>query len=205
MGFNGNYYDELEDPHGWKSYWNLYHAGLWEQSTKDFIQNNLSPGDLFVDIGAWIGPTVLWAVEAGADVIAIEPDPVALEELYRTAPSTVEIWPGAVTVQSGGTTLMINPKEGGALGDSMSRIGDEGVFVQSWTLQDILGDRIPAMVKIDIEGYEVELLPAIMPWLSEHKVAMQISCHGSLPDASLFEGYTNVVYPTDLWGDIQCL
>jgi FkbM family methyltransferase len=205
--YNGNYYDTSDDPHGWKSYWKLYDSGLWEPETKALIQSVLKPGDLFVDIGAWIGPTVLWALEAGADVIAIEPDPVALEGLYEiigTNPK-VEIWPGAVTVYSGGITLAVNPKEGGALGDSMSRIGFEGIFVPSWTLSQILGDRVPQLVKIDVEGYEIELLPAIMPWLAEHKVPMQISCHGTFPDHKLFSEYPYVIYPNDAWGDIQCL
>ncbi len=205
--YNGNYYNTDDDPHGWKSYWKLYNDGLWESGTKAFIQSILKPGDLFVDIGAWIGPTVLWALEVGATVIAVEPDPVALEELYAVIPSTstVEVCPGAVTVSSGGTILSVNPKEDGALGDSMSRIGTDGIYVPSWTLFEILGDRIPALVKIDIEGYEMELLPSIMPWLAGHKVPMQISCHGALPGLELFRGYSQVVYPTDLWGDIQCL
>lgn len=194
----------IEDPHGWLFFWNLYHSGSWEQQTKTFIQGILNPGDLFVDIGAWIGPTVLWALEVGAIVVAIEPDPVALDELYETVPSTVEIWPGAVTVSSGGATLATNPRPGGALGDSMSSIGEEGISVQSWTLFEILGDRLPALVKIDIEGYEMELLPSIMPWLAEHKIPMQISCHGKFPDRNLFAGYSQVAYPIDPWGDIQC-
>lgn len=195
----------MEDPHGWINYWALYESGRWEPETKAFIQDNLGPGDLYVDIGAWIGPTVLWALEVGAKVIAVEPDPIALEGLYERVPNTVEIWPGAVTVSSGGVFLATNPKVGGALGDSMSRVGPEGVFVPSWTLFEILGDRIPALVKMDVEGYELELLPSIMPWLVEHQIPMQISCHGEFPDSSLFTGYSTVIYPDDLWGDIQCL
>lgn len=193
-----------DDPHGWINYWNLYESGQWEPETKAFIQRILKPGDLYVDIGAWIGPTVLWALETGAKVIAVEPDPIALEGLYERVPSSVEIWPGAVSVSSGGVFLATNPKTGGELGDSMSRIDTEGLFVQSWTLFEILGDRIPDLVKIDVEGYEIELLPSIMPWLAERKIPLQISCHGKLPSAILFAGYTRILFPTDLWGDIQC-
>lgn len=197
--------ETIEDPHGWLNYWNLYRSGLWEPETKAFLKEILHPGDLFVDIGAWIGPTVLWALEFGATVIAIEPDPVAIEELYYTMPAEVEIWPGAVIASPGLTaTLSVNPKEGGAFGDSMSRIGTEGITVQSWTLPDILGDRVPKLVKIDVEGYEMELCPTVMPWLAEIGSSAQVSCHGAIPDKNCFEGFSSVIYPTDMWGDIQC-
>lgn len=201
--------ESIDDPRGWINYWNLYHSGSWEPGTKAFLKEHLSPGDLFVDIGAWIGPTVLWALEFGASVIAIEPDPIALEGLYERVPPTVEVWPGAVAVTSGTVILGRNPKEGGAFGDSMSRILDPhksgGMPVRSWTLQEVLGDRIPALVKMDVEGYEMELCPVIMPWLSRLGTIAQISCHGAFPDPSCFSGYSKVNYPVDTWGDIQCL
>lgn len=198
--------ETIEDPRGWLNYWNLYHSGRWEPGTKEFLRQILRPGDLFVDIGAWIGPTVLWALEFGASVIAIEPDPVAFRELYRTMPPEVEIWPVAVSTHSGTTTLSVNPKEGGDWGDSMSRIGPPGSgrVVPCNTLPEILGCRIPKLVKIDVEGYEMELCPSLMPWLAEIGSVVQVSCHGEIPDKKCFEGFSSVIYPTDMWGDIQC-
>src|SRR5262245_51934695 len=77
---------------GWDNFWKLYKSGVWEPGTKAFMKRFLKPGDLFVDIGAWIGPTALWAVECGAHVIAIEPDPVALDELLLIVPNCVEVY-----------------------------------------------------------------------------------------------------------------
>ncbi len=196
----------VEDPHGWINFWKLYYSGRWEPETKEFFQEILRPGDLYIDIGAWIGPTVFWALELGATIIAIEPDPVALEELYSTMPSEVEIWPGAITTSNVPTTILsVNPKEGGAYGDSMSRIGSEGRIVPAWTLPSLLNGRVPRLVKIDVEGYETELCLSLMPWLAKIGSVVQVSCHGAIPDKRCFEGFSNVTYPDDLWGDIRCL
>lgn len=191
---------------GIEKFWGLYHAGLWEPHTKAFIQDNLGPGDLYVDIGAWIGPTVLWALETGATVIAIEPDPVSLPELYkiRDLGHEIEIWPGAVATETGQSHLVVCPNEGGEYGDSMSRLGSDGISIKAWTLPEILSGRRPKMVKMDVEGYETDLCPSLVPWLAEIGCPfLQISCHGVILDKKYFEGYSHVIYPDHLWGDIQ--
>lgn len=193
--------ESLQD--GLNRFWSLYHAGLWEPGTKAFFQEVLRPGDLYVDVGAWIGPTVMWALELGAEVIAIEPDAIALQDLYQIP--DIEIWPVAVAPENGVVTLSVNPKEGGEWGDSMSRVGTEGVLVPALTLPEILDGRTPKLVKIDVEGYEIVLCPKLMPWLAEIGSNVQLSCHGEIPDKALFEGFTTVRYPTDTWGDVQCL
>jgi len=117
-----------------------------------------------VDIGAWIGPVTLWALELEAKVIAIEPDPVALEELKKqvAGKGEVEIWEGACAPFNGELGLVPYL----CLGDSMTRVGP-GAGVPCWTLEHILGGRVPALVRWDIEGYEMELLPTSPPsWAS---------------------------------------
>ena len=181
----------------------LYESGRWELHTRELIDEILRPGDLFVDIGAWIGPVTLWALGRGASVIAIEPDPVALPELRRRVPSSVEIWEGAVAVQSGFAGLTTN--FGLELGKSVSRLTEveEGeVQVRTWTLPEILGDRVPALVKVDIEGYEMELLPAIAPYLAAAEVPLQVAMHGNLPERDWFSGYREVAMPENPHGTV---
>jgi len=152
------------------------------------MQYLLKPGSLFVDIGAWIGPVTLWALELEAKVIAIEPDPVALEELKKqvAGKGEVEIWEGACAPFNGELGLVPYL----CLGDSMTRVGP-GAGVPCWTLEHILGGRVPALVKMDIEGYEMELLPTVAPFLGKLGVSMLVSWHSSLPPKTAwFEGYT---------------
>lgn len=200
------------DPHGWLNFWDLYRSGRWEPQTHQLIREVLRPGVLFVDVGAWIGPTTLWALETGAAVIAIEPDPVALPELReqirsRNLGHRVEVWECAIGAQSGSGTLQANPKDGGEYGDSMSRLGTEGVLVDVFTLPQLLGGRRPDLVKIDIEGGEVALWDTLVPWLGAQAVPLQLSCHGTLPDRALFDGagYGQVYWTADTWGDIVAL
>lgn len=176
----------------------LHETGKWESNTRTLIDELLQPGDLFVDIGAWIGPVTLWALERGSRVIAIEPDPVALVELRRRVPSRVEIWEGAVAVQSGTASLIADE---GRFGMSGSRLaGVDGVKVRTWTLPEILAGRRPKLVKIDIEGYEIELLPTIAPYLADLGASLQVALHGTLPKRDWLTGYRNLHLPADPHG-----
>lgn len=172
----------------------LYRPGLWEPGTRALIEEILRPGDLFVDIGAWIGPVTLWALQRGSSVIAVEPDPLALPELRRAVPRSVEIWEGAVAVAPG-TAGLTAP---GRLGISGSRLASDSegkVEVRTWTLSEILVDRVPALVKIDIEGYEIELLPTLAPYLAELGASLHVSLHGTFPDPEWLAGYRTVEMP----------
>jgi FkbM family methyltransferase len=194
--------------HGWPEFWDLWATDRWEVATHNVLREVLTPGDIFLDIGAWIGPVTIWAHQLGARVIAVEPDPVAYEELRTVVPRKppfVEAWPGALTIDGGTVRLAPNPKPEGAFGDSMSRIADEGIKVVSWTLEQILNGRVPKLMKMDVEGYEVTLMPAIIDWLTEHNVALHISCHGEVLDRQLFAGYREVRMPEHTWGDIVAL
>lgn len=182
----------------------VYESGRWERHTRRLIEETLKPGDLFVDIGAWVGGVTLWALECGADVIAVEPDPVALGELCRRVPATVEIWEGAVGLRSG--TAALAAGHGLGLGKSVSRLAEEGeIEVQTWTLAEILGGRVPTLVKIDVEGYEIELLPAIAPQLAEAGVPLQVELHGTLPDREWFIGYREVRVPENPHGALVAM
>jgi FkbM family methyltransferase len=207
-----------DDPHGWLDFWDQYRSGAWEPDTLQFLRDCLKPGDLFVDVGAWIGPVSIWAHMLGAYTLAFEPDPIAYEELERRVPGA---WYGAIATRSGARVLLPNPKPGGEFGDSMSRLANGrhgeavgglhgaarasgGVYTQAWTLQGILQYRpAPALVKIDVEGYETILMRSLGPWLAERGIPLQVSCHGTLVSAQHLAGYTHIEWPDNPMGDIR--
>jgi FkbM family methyltransferase len=184
-------------------FWARYRSGKWESHTKALLYETLHQGDLFVDVGAWIGPVSLWALELGAEVIAVEPDPLALTELRRRVPPSVEIWEGAVGVRAGKAGLGGSGRDGRAFGFSMSHLERKGeIEIQMWTLAEILAGRRPALVKIDVEGYEIELLPQIAPYLATARVPMQVALHGVLPDPGWFSGFSQVQIPITPTGTV---
>lgn len=189
---------------GWEEFGPRYRAGKWEPRTKALV-DTLSPGDVFVDVGAWIGPVTLWALDRGAIVYAIEPDPVAAAAFRRTIGERDDVHFLQAALAPAGGTVNISPEPRGEFGGSETRVTSEGLEVPAVTLEDVLGGVVPALVKIDVEGYETTLCPAIVPWLAEHQVPVQISLHGEHLPRELFDGYSDVKIPVSDRGDIVAL
>ena len=55
----------------------------WEQDTFHIFEHYKNHKGIYIDIGAWIGPTTLYCANIFEKVIAIEPDPVALSRLKK--------------------------------------------------------------------------------------------------------------------------
>ena len=62
-------------------FWSQWCDDTWEGATLDIVDQFVKPDTTFVDVGAWIGIVSMWAAKNGARVVAIEPDPVALESM----------------------------------------------------------------------------------------------------------------------------
>jgi FkbM family methyltransferase len=187
----------------YERFWAKYEAGKWEPETKALLEEVLSPGDLFVDIGAWIGPVSLWAIDCGATVVAVEPDPLALPELRRQLPMSTEIWEGALGLRRGTARLAGAGRGRRSFGTSMSQVSEHGQLrVSMWTLDEILAGRRPALVKIDIEGYELEVLPEVAPRLGAIGVPLQVSLHGVFPNREWFSNYGEVDFPISPRGNV---
>ncbi len=184
--------EELNIEQRWASFWQFYDAGSWEPETQALVRSVLKPGDLFLDIGAWIGPVTLWALDCGASVIAIEPDPVALQELHRRVPADVEIHECALGLETGTARLTA----ASAYGDSMSKIDrGPGIPVPIRTLPEILDGRRPAMATMDIEGYELTILPEVAPLLASLGCVLMVALHTGMPDPAWFAGFSRVEMP----------
>lgn len=130
----------------------------------------LRAGDLFVDVGANVGAYTIWALEAGAEVIALEPDPLAARRLRRN----LEV--------NGYTATVLEAAASDAAGDAMLSEGfgvlnhlredGTGRRVRAVTLDEVLGDRIAAGVKIDVEGAEDRVLAGAQRALSQRRIRL---------------------------------
>lgn len=134
----------------------------------------VEPGDLVFDVGAHVGDRVSSFRRLGARVIAIEPQPLlfsALNHIHGRDP-LVEIIDRAVGAEAGMCELFVNtanPTVSTLSQDFVRQAqGAKGWEGQNWneqfpievvTLDGLIARYgLPSFVKIDVEGYEDEVL-----------------------------------------------
>lgn len=166
-------------------FWRKATAGKWEPDTFAVLDRFLDPDHDYLDIGAWIGPTVLYGARKARHVWCFEPDPEAFRALAWNIAlndiTNVSAFAAAIS-QDVGIARMAS--FGGEKGDSMtSLLNAEGAngsdvltigwahFARSVDLSDV------SLVKMDIEGAEFDVLPALLPWLQEQRPALYLSTH----------------------------
>lgn len=127
-----------------------------------------------IDAGANAGYATRWFSEQfpNATIIAIEPDPTNVELLRRNVDhlSNVTIVAGALAAEMG-TADLVDTGEGawamrvGAAGEGVGRVIGH---VPCVTIASLMADRCIgriSLLKIDIEGGELEVLRASSPWI----------------------------------------
>jgi len=71
----------LVNPNYYSAFWNNFLN--WEKNDLSFVLDKAEKDQIFIDIGAWIGPYTLIAAKMGMKVYAFEPDKIAFEELKK--------------------------------------------------------------------------------------------------------------------------
>lgn len=129
-------------------------TGLAEYHHMAFTLHFLRRGDLLIDVGANVGGYTLLAAAAGAEAIAVEPSQEALPGLRRNLALnglSFEVHDCALGTKPGSGHLT----EGRG---AMNRLSDAGQEVRIGTLDEVAAGRTPALVKIDVEGTEAEVI-----------------------------------------------
>jgi len=177
---------------------NLY-CGLHEFAEMAFLLHLLQPGDLFLDIGANIGSyTVLASRVCGADSIAFEPDATTAIALRRNiAANGIE---GRVRVEQ----FALGSRNGEipfTVGlDTMNRVATandkDTQIVEVRLLDDVPGANDAVFAKLDVEGFEDEVIKGAMCVLSStNLLAIQCESHGPVMTDVLFEhGFKQYFY-----------
>ncbi|MFD3191808.1 FkbM family methyltransferase [Sedimentitalea sp. HM32M-2] len=172
------------DPYHSK-FWHKAAAGRWEPRTFAVLDEHLDKAHDYLDIGAWIGPTVLYGARKARHVWCFEPDPEAFRalawniELNRL--DNVSAFAAALSQEFGvarmagfrgekgdSTTSLLNP-QGSAGSDVLTlRFGQ---FADAVDLSGV------SLVKLDVEGAEFDILPTLLPWLTARRPALYLSTH----------------------------
>ena len=139
-----------------------WYCGLHEVNEMGFVLHMLRENDLFFDVGANIGSySVLAAGGVGARVVAVEPDPATFRRLgrnvtYNHLDDQVELHCCGLSSQDGEIRFTAGL-------DTMNRVAlpDEvisTIVVPVRTLDSLCADRVPKVMKVDVEGHEAFVL-----------------------------------------------
>ena len=160
----------------------LLDEGTYEPSISRCLEEILEPGGVFLDVGANEGWFTLEAgrlVGAEGRVFCIEPQqrlwPVILRNLALNALTNCVLLPFAIGSQPGPANLTLTPTlNSGA--STLAPSGRQSVWsrqpVTVVALDDIAGlhrERI-ALAKVDVEGYEVEVVRSATRLMKQRKI-----------------------------------
>ncbi len=157
----------------------------------------VKPGDLTFDIGANIGENTALLASLGARVVAVEPLVLCASEITAHAARAnldVRVEQSAIGRQAGTLELKVCSRALDTSSaspewiDAMQQAGlvrgpwDERVLVPVSTLDDLIARYgSPSFIKVDVEGYEAEVLLG----LSQHVEAISLETHRAALGTSL--------------------
>ena len=164
-------------PKAWGNYW------LRERFPR-FLDHELSPGMLFMDIGAHLGFFSIYAAKlvgsAGA-VVAFEPDPDTYESLARSARhNTVNgriVCANVALSDTNGQAVFYRATKPASSSLVPEKTGHEDRYrdsipVDCWRLDDYVKEanidlRKRLLIKVDVEGHEVGVVSGMLGTLAD--------------------------------------
>jgi FkbM family methyltransferase len=158
----------------------------WEEDTYRILWKYLDADHSYIDIGAWIGPTVLFAAQTAKKTYAIEPDPYAFKELEKnvslnpTLKQKISLHEKCINVSSGKVRFG-SPSMGGdtisslRFGDSENAWVVEGISFDDFVKENSIFDC--NLIKMDIEGAEAMIIPTMSSYLEKYKQTLHLSIH----------------------------
>ena len=141
---------------------NIY-AGLHEFADMAFLLHFLRPSDVFADVGANVGSyTILASGVVRCPTVAFEPDPLTAAAFERNInlnriADLVEIRITAVGERQGIVRFSTGLDTENHVVAAIEATGRD-VPIQTLDQAFLNSGRIPALIKLDVEGYEAEVL-----------------------------------------------
>jgi FkbM family methyltransferase len=167
--------------------WDCIRNNMWEEMTFKIFDRFLKPENAYLDIGAWIGPTVLYGAHTAKHVYAIEPDPIAFKELAGnlslnpSLESKVNSIHAAIADKPGSIRLYKRQEFGDSTSSLIPTLSDENYCqVKAVTIHDLMGENDLEeinFIKMDIEGGEYFLIPSLHDFLMQRKPTLYLSIH----------------------------
>ena len=158
----------------------------WEMETYNIFDRFLDSNYSYIDIGAWIGPTVLYGAQIAKKTYAIEPDPFAYKELEKnvslnpTLKEKIVLCEKCISVNSGKVNFGSRSKGGDSgssllISDSKTKWTVDGISFEEFIELNKINDC--NFIKMDIEGGEEIILPTMKNYLMREKPTLYLSIH----------------------------
>jgi FkbM family methyltransferase len=173
-----------------RDFWNWYESDAWEPDTVAVFARFLTPATRYLDLGAWIGPTALLAAATVAHVVCVEPDPLAYAALARNLALNPDAAAKTLALElavgaDDGVATLTSPGPGGDSFSSLVRPGDTGA---RWTVERVGIETLLArpdvdgvdFVKLDVEGAEYEIVPALHASLRARRPTLYVATHPNM-------------------------
>ncbi len=201
-----NGYQFNVNPKNYEKFWKLFSNEKWEKNTTDIFDKYIDENTIYIDIGAWIGPTLFYAVQIARKSIAIEADPIAFRRLSQNLYlNSKKEWYKNVTLinkvvsRTPGQISFGSKSQGG---DSMSSLlwADQNTSwkVEAITPKEILSESNlesnKLFIKIDIEGGEFTMLDELKEFFSKKDTIIFLSLHNKFLKLSLIYKYEKSNY-----------
>jgi FkbM family methyltransferase len=169
----------------------------------------LRDGGLFVDVGANVGTYTIWAAEQGAEVIALEP----AADTFRLLEENIALngyRVTAVRAAAGDHCGRARFTDGLDAGNTLAPDGP--VVTDLVTVDSLIGDRRVTGMKVDVEGFEIDVLRGAARALADRRIGLiQIEWNQAStfavgtdrrPIAELLAGYGYRLFRPDATGHL---
>jgi FkbM family methyltransferase len=163
-----------------------------EPLIRDYLMARFHGGKVFVDVGANVGAYALRAALVGMKVHAFEPNPENVKILRRNAEInglSIDIYEAAL----GAEARTVNLSSMGAT----SRVTEEDGIAVPMTLLDRFKLPMVELIKVDVEGHELEVLEGSVKTLERFHPELMIEMHhwiGAEKEAAIFDILSGLGY-----------
>ena len=165
-------------------FWDEFKRANWEPNTFKLYKKYLNPKSNYLDVGAWVGPTLLIAASLGVrNIYAIEPNPLSNAELSETIAKNamladVRLTKICITDQDH-DRVPFGPTNGNETSSASSLRGSAWIVETSTLTSYLRENKLDAIdfIKIDIEGAETMLAEDLGLLSSRSGLVVLLSLH----------------------------
>lgn len=160
--------------------------GNWEEKTFAFIKENANPESVYIDLGAWIGTTCLFASRLYGKCFAVEPNLQSFESLHENCAlngNTNLTISNIAIMDYNGDGYFVSDNIGNPI-TTVEKLGEEKDMIRCLRLSSFLTEhKIQRVdfIKMDVEGAEYKILPDIKDLIRDlNYPAIHLSLHPCL-------------------------